>query len=246
MTISLLGFSFFSFRLVSLTLVSFTVQPSIIIHPPSVFQPAPEPSRPPEVPDGTYVPRAKDRAGLQASMVIFLLTDEYRWEIGYYETLNRKYKKVPFSSAMKSLIDSKAKEVICIGASSEELEHTLLLEKGEKKAIEKEEWRAGRRAETLGSWLEEIRGVLIPIRKLNVGHWMRQTNDADTSEQRRVIIVLVLDKQEGIKMDEAFLDALDQGKNNQKIYGTILNEYSLTRSLPLKWMDRPEADAPNR
>ena len=63
-----------------------------------------------------------------------------------------------------------------------------------------EERRAARRAEQIAVWVREALAKPVPVRKLNVGHHT-PTGAGDTSDQRRVVIILVLDHDEGANLD---------------------------------------------
>jgi hypothetical protein len=130
---------------------------------------------------------------------------------------------------------NRSAEVICIGASSEEIEEGLSREDGRSR----EEWRAGQRAEAIARWVRAALSRPVNVRKLNIGHRdpaAEQGAVVDTSDQRRVIIVLVLKMEDGVDLDQALLNALRQERRKQPIYETILTRYSLMQSLKLHWV----------
>jgi hypothetical protein len=90
---------------------------------------------------------------------------------------------------MKAVLNS-AQEIICVGASSEEVPEGLSLSSGRRW----EERRAARRAERIAVWVREALSKPIPVRKLNVGHHAPTSRTRDTSDQRRVVIILVLER----------------------------------------------------
>ena len=59
-----------------------------------------------------------------------------------------------------------------------------------------EEWRAARRADQIAIWVREALQRPIAVRKLNIGHHLPTGQPGDTSDQRRVVIILVLDPME--------------------------------------------------
>ena len=65
-----------------------------------------------------------------------------------------------------------------------------------------EERRAARRAEKIAVWVREALNRPIPVRKLNVGHHA-PTGIDDTSDQRRMVIILVLDHDDDANIDQS-------------------------------------------
>lgn len=235
------SFSAFTFNLVSFSVTiplptsSPSPTPVPVRHPKPVgeYVAPPQPEDPPEVMGGSYIPYAKDSAGKKASFLIHLLTDEYRWKLSRWDLLEDLQSEINFSPAMRLLMNS-ATEIICIGASSEEIENGLSYDEGRQK----EEWRAGRRADSIAKWVRAVLENPINVRKLNIGHrdpTIEIGDTSDTSDQRRIIIVLVLKAEDGVNMDQALRDAFQQERNKQPIYETILTRYSLTQTLNFKW-----------
>ena len=70
-----------------------------------------------------------------------------------------------------------------------------------------EEHRAARRAEKIAVWVREALNRPIPVRKLNVGHHAPTGTD-DTSDQRRVVIILVLEQDEDANIDQSLRSAM--------------------------------------
>lgn len=245
-SLGMLGLSWGTFSLYTVNLFSITYAPQQV-PPKPIATPAqatssqpsggyvspPKPERPPEVLLGDYVPYAKDNKGKTASFVIHLLTDEYRWKLSRWDLLENLQSEIEFSSPMRRLMN-RAVEIICVGASSEEIEKGLALEEGRTR----EEWRAAQRAESIAKWTRAVLDHPVNVRKLNIGHRdpsLEGTDAFDTSEQRRVIIVLVLKEEDGINIDEALRDAFLQERARQPIYETILTKYSLTQGLKFHW-----------
>lgn len=236
------SFSFYTVNLVSVTLTYNAQAPA----PKATPVPAPEPRRvsyvpppapenPPEALSTDYVPYAKDSKGRTASIVIHLLTDEHRWKLSRWDLLENLKSEVDFSVPMRRLMNS-ATEIICIGASSEEIENGYSQDEGRKR----EEWWAGRRADSIAMWVRAALDKPINVRKLNIGHRdpaNEREAQSDTSDQRRVIIVLVLKEEEGVDMDQALRDAFQQERSKQPIYETILTKYSLTQGMKFHWQE---------
>jgi hypothetical protein len=233
------SFSLFTFNLISVTF-AFPIPapsptPTPLSHPGPLggYVAPPQPQKPPEVLMANYIPYAQDREGKKASFLIHLLTDEYRWKLSRWDLLEDLQSEINFSSSMRKLMNS-AIEIVCIGASSEEIEDGLSYNHGRQK----EEWRAGRRAESISKWVRAVLQNPVNVRKLNIGHRDQtlETNGiSDTSDQRRIIIVLVLKAEDGVNMDQALRDAFQQERNKQPIYETILTRYSLTQTLNFRW-----------
>ena len=149
------------------------------------------PPTPPEVSHDLIIRNAKDDAGRSTSFRILLFTDEFRWVINSFDALEKAGDRPHFTDEMKAVLNS-AKEIIAVGTSSEEIPVGTPFNKGR----EQEERRAARRAEQIAMWVREALGKPIPVRKLNVGHHT-PTGADDTSDQRRVVIILVLDHDDG-------------------------------------------------
>src|SRR5574341_315834 len=113
------------------------------------FNPVPKPPTPVEVKYDWYSPNLDFGDG-KASVLLYLLTDEYKWELGWYDRLNKRYDKLPLSTEMVSLINN-ARKVICVGASSGEIRQGVNFQEG--RIIE--EKRAKARAETIAMWIRE-------------------------------------------------------------------------------------------
>ena len=127
--------------------------------------------------------------GRRASFRILLFSDEFRWRINSSDALDNQPPQPHFTPEMKTVLND-AKEVICVGASSEETPGGLPYKVGRQQ----EERRAGRRAEQIALWVRQAVSKPIPVRKLNIGHHAHTGQQHDTSDQRRVVIILVLDR----------------------------------------------------
>lgn len=245
--LGMLGLSWASFSIYSITLLEITFE--VPIHQfnhteivqlepkpeESDYEPPPTPETPPEVLVGTFIPVVRDNDDRAASLVIHLLTDDYRWMISRWDMLENLQPQVNFSSSMKRLMNNSV-EIICIGGSSEEIEGGRSQEDGRRR----EEWRAEQRAESIARWVRSALSKPVNVRKLNIGHRdpaLEQGQSFDTSDQRRVIIVLVLKMEEGANLDQALRNAFRQERNKQPVYETILTKYSLTQGLRFHWVE---------
>ena len=186
---------------------------------------------PPEAAADWIVRRAPDEKGRHASFRILLLTDEFRWQLSSSKSVEEFGVTPAFTPQMKAALN-RAEEIICVGASSEEIVPGLTAAAGRTY----EEGRAARRAGRIAQW---VRGALeqpIPIRKLNAGHHVA-TGSAATSDQRRVVIVLVLERDEGTNIDEALRAAMMRERTRAPIFEALLTRYSLVGGKTFTWVE---------
>lgn len=188
--------------------------------------------QPPEVATDLIVRNAKDEQGRRASFRVLLFTDEFRWRMSSYESLESRLEEPAFTPEMKAVLD-KAREIIVVGASSEEIVPGLSLEVGRKR----EEARAGKRAERIAMWVRQALSKPVPVRKLNVGHHMPTGKASDTSDQRRVVIIIVLDREDGTNVDEALRSAMALESINAPIFEALLTRYSLSAFKAFTWVE---------
>ena len=188
------------------------------------------PPTPPEISHDLIIRNAKDDSGRSTSFRILLFTDEFRWRINSFDALEKEGARPQFTDAMINVLNS-AKEIICVGASSEEIPPGLSADKGRQL----EEQRAARRAEKIAVWVREVLGRPIPVRKLNVGHHT-PTGSNDTSEQRRVVIILVLDHDEDANIDQGLRTAMVGEAARAPIFDTLLTKYSLGGGSSFVWV----------
>jgi hypothetical protein len=188
---------------------------------------------PPEVTGDVVVRDAPDAIGRRASFRILLFTDEFRWQLSSHHALDAMPDRPNFTAEMKAVLNG-AKEVIVVGASSEEFAAGVSLAVGRAA----EERRAARRAERIAVWVREVLSRPVPVRKLNVGHHAptKGARDADTSDQRRVVIILVLDGDEGVNMDQALRAAMARESVRAPIFEALLTRYSLSAGQAFTWV----------
>ena len=135
---------------------------------------------PPEVTRDLIVRNAADTFGRHASFRILLFTDEFRWRLNSFDTLENGLAAPVFTAEMKAALGD-AEEVVCVGTSSEEIPAGVSFEAGRSL----EERRAGRRAEQIATWVRAALSKPIPVRKLNVGdRKSTRLNSSHVSESR--------------------------------------------------------------
>ncbi|MEY4095352.1 MAG: hypothetical protein RLZZ53_2551 [Acidobacteriota bacterium] len=186
--------------------------------------------RPPEVLKEVIVRNVPDEEGRKASFRIMLFSDEFRWRINSFDQLEQGGRRPQFTPEMKAVLNS-AREIITVGASSEEIPPGVAFADGRVR----EEKRAGRRAEKIAVWVREAIDRPIPVRKLNVGHHVPTGSD-DTSEQRRVVIILVLDQDEGANIDQAQRVAMAGESVRAPVFEALLTRYSLGNADSFTWV----------
>ena len=189
------------------------------------------PPTPPEVTRDVVVRGAEDQEGRRASFRILLFTDDFRWQLSSSDTLENGSKSPLFTPEMRTVLDA-AQEVIVVGASSEEIPPGVAFETGRRL----EERRAARRAEQIAVWVRASMSQPIPIRKLNAGyHLPTPRGTRDTSDQRRVVIILVLDRDDGTNIDEALRSAMTGERVRAPIFDMLLTQYSLAARPAFTW-----------
>lgn len=185
---------------------------------------------PPEVEQDFTVRNAKDDEGRRTSFRILLFSDEFRWRINSYDAVEHGTARPRFTEEMKAVLNS-AREVICVGASSEEIPAGVSFVVGRQQ----EERRAARRAEKISVWVREVLRRPISVRKLNVGHHTPTGTD-ETSDQRRLVIILVLDQDEGADIDQALRSAMAGESVRAPIFEALLTKYSLGSGSTFTWV----------
>ena len=185
---------------------------------------------PPEVVQDFTVRNAEDGQGRRTSFRILLFSDEFKWRLNSYDVVEHGAARPLFTDEMKAVLNS-AREVICVCASSEEIPAGVSFAAGRLK----EERRAALRAEKIAMWVREVLERPIPVRKLNVGHHS-PTGDGETSDQRRVVIILVLDQDEGADIDQALRAAMAGESVRAPIFEALLTKYSLGSGSSFTWV----------
>ena len=186
--------------------------------------------RPPEVIQDVTVRNVKDDEGRAATFRILLFSDEFRWRINSFDAVEAGGKRPEFTPEMKAVLNS-AVEIIAVGASAEEIPPGISFPEGRAK----EERRAGRRADQIAVWIREALNKPIPVRKLNVGHHTRTGTD-ETSDQRRVVIILVLAQDEDANLDQSLRSAMAGQAVRAPIFEALLTKYSLGGGDHFAWV----------
>lgn len=192
----------------------------------------PLPPKPPEVARDIVIRNADDEAGRAATFRILLFSDEFRWRLSSHDRLEHLEARPQFSREMRAVLND-AKEIICVGASSEEMPPGMAA--AQARAIE--ERRAARRAEQTALWVRAAVSRPIPIRKLNIGHHAPTRQRGDTSDQRRVVIILVLERDEQTNVDQALRAAMQRESDRAPIFDALLTRYSLGSRSAFTWVD---------
>ncbi len=189
------------------------------------------PLTPPEVVQDVVVRHAEDRSGREASFRILLFSDEFRWKLSSSDALDNTLEQPEFTDGMKVVLNG-AREIICVGASSEELRASLSPDEGQAF----EERRAARRAEQIAIWVRSALSTPVAVRKLNVGHHLPTGGQGDTSDQRRVVIILVLEQDQGADIDQALRSAMERERSRAPIFESLLTRYSLSSGDRFTWV----------
>ena len=189
------------------------------------------PPTPPEVVRDVTMRGVADHQGRRASFRILLFSDEFRWKLASYNSIEDGASFPHFSDEMKQVLDS-AQEIICVGASSEEVPTGVSFRQGRAQ----EEWRAARRADRIAVWVRQALSRPVPVRKLNIGHHAPTRGQGNTSDQRRVVIILVLDKDEGINLDESLRAAMADEAERAPLFDSLLTDYSLGAGKGFTWV----------
>jgi len=185
---------------------------------------------PPEVTQDFTVRNVEDDQGRRTSFRILLFSDEFRWRMNSYDAVEHGTAQPRFTDEMKAVLNS-AREIICVGASSEEIPAGVSFTAGRHR----EERRAALRAEKIAVWVREVLRSPVPVRKLNVGHHSPTGSD-ETSDQRRVVIILVLDHDEGADIDQALRSAMAGESVRAPIFEALLTKYSLGSGSAFTWV----------
>jgi hypothetical protein len=85
-------------------------------------------------------------------------------------------------------------------------------------------------------WVREVLSKPIPVRKLNVGHHAPTGRPNDTSDQRRVVIILVLDHDKDANIDQSLRTAMAGESMRSPIFQALLTKYSLGGGDSFTWV----------
>lgn len=142
----------------------------------------------------------RDPAGRRVRVRINTLTQEYRWVFARSDVVEAYSPPIDPRAHVKKLNISNAKfGIICVGTASSEGE------RGE------EESRARGRAERLQIIFREEFDKVPALYSLSLGqfqHKRKSFNPQATRDERRVIVIEILDRDQGVNLKEAIKDAL--------------------------------------
>jgi hypothetical protein len=105
-----------------------------------------------------------------------------------------------------------------------------------QKGRSQEEWRAARRADRIAVWVRQALSHPVPVRKLNIGHHMPTKGGRNTSDQRRVVVILVLEKDQGVNLDESLRTAMADEAERAPLFDSLLTDYSLGAGRAFTWV----------
>jgi hypothetical protein len=186
---------------------------------------------PPEVRNDLLLRNAPDQLGRQTTFRVLLFTDEFRFKLAAHDVLEDGSLQPNFTPSMRAVLDS-AREIICVGASSEELPGGVSYQEG----VAREEKRAAQRAEQTAIWVRQALTRPVPVRKLNVGYHAPTRGARDTSDQRRMVIILVVNSDPGADIDQALRNAMAREAERAPIFETLLTKYSLASGRAFSWV----------
>lgn len=149
----------------------------------------------------------KDTAGRHLKIQINILTQEYRWVFAQSDVIENFSSPVDPRAHIKKLDINGTKGIICVGTASSEGS------KGE------EESRSMGRAENLLLIFREEFKNLPERYTLNLGQYRYKHERFDpnmTRDQRRVIVIAIISKDENINLEIALKDALINMMNENK------------------------------
>ena len=160
-----------------------------------------------------YPIEGKDAAGKHAAFDVAVLPKDLAWISKSSTNLSLGGQPIPDDQTVDRLFTpelrdglSKSKQVMAVGLASQEGQ------------VEEETARAASRAQTAAKWLSSAVSQDTGIWVLNLGQFKKigcpaQTETADSSWQRPVILVGVKSQDEGTDLSQAFADAIS-GKSN--------------------------------
>jgi hypothetical protein len=160
-----------------------------------------------------YPIEGNDAAGKRATFDVAVLPKDLAWVSKSATNLSLGGQPIPDDQLIERLFTpelrdglSKSKQVMAVGLASQE------------GLVEEETARAASRAQTAAKWLSDAVSPETGIWVLNLGQFKKngcpaQTETADTSWQRPVILVGVKSQDEGADLAQAFASAIS-GKSN--------------------------------
>jgi hypothetical protein len=156
-----------------------------------------------------------DEQGKTVELLIKVLDERYSWEIG--KTRLNDIDGATFAQQMaRDGMFEEAKQIICVGAASREY-----VTKND------EEMRAMNRALTLAQWVGSAVQYSKPVWALKVGRFNAESlrTPAETANERQVVIVGVLNAENGVNMLAAVRDAFRRKRESAPALGRYLDNY---------------------
>ena len=186
---------------------------------------------PPEVTRDLIVRNASDSLGRRASFRILLFTDEFRWRLNSFDALENGSAEPLFTPEMKAALERRRGN------------HLRRRQLGGDPAGRVVRRGAGARGASrgppggtdcdlgAGGAVEGHSRQEAQRRPSRVDRLRR-----DTSDQRRVVIILVLDHDSGTNIDQALRQAMSNESDRAPIFETLLTAYSLTTGSDFTWV----------
>ena len=187
--------------------------------------------KPPEVINDVTVRNVKDDEGRNATFRIMLFSDEFRWRINSFDARRDRRQAPAIHGRDEGGAQLRARNHLSSAPAPRKFRPARRSRQGRAQ----EERRAARRAEKIAVWVREALNRPIPVRKLNVGHHAPTGSD-DTSDQRRVVIILVLDQDDDANIDQSLRSAMAGESVRAPIFEALLTKYSLGGGDSFTWV----------
>jgi len=155
----------------------------------------------------------KDGSGKNAIFDVAVLSKDFAWARKSATQLVQGTEPIPDADLIERVFTPELRDVLA--QSSQVMAVGLASQEGQ---VEEETERANERAKTAAKWLSGAVKAETVIWQLNLGQFKKsgcaaQTETADSSWQRPVILVGVKSSDDGVNLTEAFADAIN-GKSN--------------------------------
>lgn len=148
---------------------------------------------------------SQDNNGKKVTILIHMLSGEYRWVYTSSTEIELGDEKKDLRLHIQGLDVSKSKIIVAVGMASVEGDF-------DKQSVLSEE-----RTDKLISLIKEELKPRAPVHGLSLGRYIDEktkSNPRATSNQRRVVVMEVLDYEEGIILKEAVYNALVGARNS--------------------------------
>lgn len=158
-----------------------------------------------------FVLEGIDEQGRRADFDLIVANKDFTWERGSTDRLTQAGQPMPRGDIDKVLLDElvrarlkQAKQLIAVGAASQEGDPTAEVQ------------RAAKRAEKIAEWIVPHSEKETPIWTLNLGQYKDPCDTCDTAEttwQRPFLLIAVRRAAWGVDLGEALSDALSSASN---------------------------------